>query len=70
MDDRKKPDGSTLDAQQAAVDERNAAARKIHKAERVKREGEQDKALRASEAKQSESLRKQSIRAGGAASRR
>jgi hypothetical protein len=70
MTDWKKPDGSALDAQQAAIDERNAAARKIGRAERVKREDAQDKARRESEAKQSASLRRQSEGSGGGASRR
>ena len=60
MEDRKKPDGTAHDAHVALIKERNDAARKVGRARRAKREGEQGKALRASEAKQSESLRRQS----------
>ncbi len=70
MDDRKKPDGSLHDTQLAAISDRNDAARKIARAQRAKREESQDRQLRKSEAKVSDSLRKQSIKAGGAAAKR
>jgi hypothetical protein len=65
MTDRKKPDGSAYAAHKAALDERNAAARKIGKAERAVKELADDKARHATEKEQAASLRRQSERGGG-----